>query len=264
MGRHRFRWLTVLVLAAVAAVSACGPAQPGPGPAGDRQRQRQLAHPAEAVVLAHRRDVQAAHRGQPGLRHVLVDRRRADPDADLGDLQPGPGRVRDRTTFTPTAFSTGAFTTLTDQDWAKVGGKAAVPARDARPVRPGAARSRCRRRACRMCWCTTRSCSPRPGSTTRPTPGTACWRRPGSSPRAASTAWTWPTATRRHLETRPQHDPPAGNPLVQGKTVTLDDPRTVAAYRTLYSLRSAGVADPATVGWNNSRRWRRSPPARRR
>jgi multiple sugar transport system substrate-binding protein len=45
----------------------------------------------------------------------------------------------------------------------------------------------------------------------------------------------------------------AGNPLVNGKTATLTDPRTVAAYKTYLSwLGTDKVVDPAAVGWKNA------------
>jgi multiple sugar transport system substrate-binding protein len=45
----------------------------------------------------------------------------------------------------------------------------------------------------------------------------------------------------------------AGNPLVEGRTATLNDPRTVAAYRTYLGwLGTDKVVDPAAVGWKNA------------
>ena len=74
------------------------------------------------------------------------------------------------TTFTPTAYSTGAFVKLTDADWAKIGGRDRfIPATLGISGPTRRTRSASRSSAARSSWPTTRTCSPPPASTSRPT-----------------------------------------------------------------------------------------------
>jgi len=91
----------------------------------------------------------------------------------------GPDVYAVGTTFTPTAYSTGAFVKLGDEQWQKVGGKDRfVPPRWASPVRTSRTRWASRGSAGRSSWRTTPSCSRRPASTSRRPPGTSWRSRP--------------------------------------------------------------------------------------
>jgi multiple sugar transport system substrate-binding protein len=124
MGRHRFRWSTALVLAVVAALSACGPAQPGTRTLqvivsvnGSYPTQQKQWFAYIAQKFKQRTGADLAFDTFSSTSDVLT-RMQTSVISNQG-----PDVFEIGTTFTPTAFSTGAFTTLTDQDWARVGGK---------------------------------------------------------------------------------------------------------------------------------------------
>ncbi|WP_433607766.1 ABC transporter substrate-binding protein [Dactylosporangium sp. CA-139114] len=159
------------------------------------------------------------------------------------------------TTFTPTAYATGAFLELTDADWQKVGGKDAfVPASlgisgpdaqhqvgipfTSRPFvmayntellkaagidKPADSWDGLREQAKKL--------------TSGGTYGMAVAYADGFDP----WKFIWAMSVQ------------AGNPLVAGKKASLDDPATVKAYQTYLGWLAADkVVDPAAVGWKNA------------
>ncbi len=161
------------------------------------------------------------------------------------------------TTFTPTAYSTGAFVKLTDADWAKVGGRDRfVPA--------------------------TLGIS---GPDKKNEVGIPFLSRPfvmaynkellaAAGIDKPATTWDGLTAQARKLTTGEVHgmaiayadsfDPwkfvwamsvQAGNPILDlnAKKAQLDDPTTKKAYQTYFDwLAKDKVVDPAAIGWKNA------------
>ncbi|MEU7906504.1 extracellular solute-binding protein [Actinoplanes sp. NPDC049118] len=167
----------------------------------------------------------------------------------------GPDVYAVGTTLTPTAYSTGAFVKLGDEEWAKIGGKDKfVPA--------------------------TLGIS---GPDDRNQIGVPWVSRPFvmayntellKAAGIAAPATTWDELARqaKRLTKGDQYglavaykdnfDPwkfvwgmsmQAGNPLVDGKTARLQDPAVKKAYQTYFGwLTTDKVVDPAAVGWSNS------------
>ncbi|MFG2039709.1 ABC transporter substrate-binding protein [Dactylosporangium sp. NPDC048998] len=159
------------------------------------------------------------------------------------------------TTFTPTAYATGAFLELTDADWQKAGGKdsfvqatlgisgpddkhqVGIPF-TSRPFvmayntellkaagidKPADNWDGLREQAKKL--------------TTGGTYGMAIAYADGFDP----WKFIWAMSVQ------------AGNPLVAGKKASLDDPATVKAYQTYLGwLATDKVVDPAAVGWKNA------------
>ncbi|MFI6759768.1 ABC transporter substrate-binding protein [Micromonospora sp. NPDC050417] len=185
----------------------------------------------------------------------------ASPNDELTKIQTsvlssqGPDVYSLGTTFTPTAYATGAFVELGADDWAKLGGREKfLPA-------------------------TLGISGPEPGKevgvpfASRPFVmaynkellASAGIDRPAES-------WDGLREQARKLTTDGRYglavayadsfDPwkfiwamtvQAGNPLVDGGSLRLDDPTTLAAYRTyLGFLAGDKVVDPAAVGWKNA------------
>ncbi|MFE5835491.1 ABC transporter substrate-binding protein [Arthrobacter sp. NPDC056493] len=161
------------------------------------------------------------------------------------------------TTFTPTAYATKAFVTLSDDDWKKVGGKdrfnpatlgisgpdeqhqAGIPF-VSRPFvmaynkdvlaaagidKPATSWDELAAQAKKMT---------NPGTGTF---GLATGYKDGFDP----WKFIWAMSVQ------------AGNPLVDGSTLKLDDPAVKKAYETYFGwLTKDKVVDPASIGWNNS------------
>jgi multiple sugar transport system substrate-binding protein len=159
------------------------------------------------------------------------------------------------TTFTPTAYGTGAFVKLTDKEWTALGGKEKfIPA-------------------------TLGISGPDPANlvgipfNSRPfvmaynkdllkaagidKPATT-WDELGQHAKKLTTGGTYGLA----IAYKDGFDPwkfawgmsiQAGNPLIDGKTAKLDDPTTKKAYDTYFGwLTRDKVVDPASIGWANA------------
>jgi multiple sugar transport system substrate-binding protein len=165
----------------------------------------------------------------------------------------GPDVYTIGTTFTPTAYSTGAFVTLGDEEWKAVGGREKfTPA--------------------------TLGISGPDGQNQIGVPfvsrpfvmayNTEILQKAGLRP---ATSWDELTAQAKQLTKDDQwglavaykdnFDPwkfvwgmsiQAGNPLVEGKVARLADPAVARAYQTFFGwLATDRVVDPAAVGWTN-------------
>lgn len=158
------------------------------------------------------------------------------------------------TTFTPTAYSTGAFVKLTDDDWNKLGGKQKfIPA-------------------------TLGISGPSPADqigipwTSQPyvlAYNTDLLAKAGISDPASS--WDGLAAQAKKLTRDGVYgiatgykdgylpwkfiwamDRQSGNKIVQGKSATLDDPATLGAYQAYFGwLTKDHAVDPASVGWTD-------------
>src|SRR6478672_6310746 len=159
------------------------------------------------------------------------------------------------TTFTPTAYATGAFVKLTDKEWTALGGKDKfVPA-------------------------TLGISGPDPNSlvgipfASRPfvmaynkdllkaagidKPATT-WDELGAQAKKLTTGGNYGLA----LAYKDGFDPwkfawgmsiQAGNPIIDGKTAKIDDPTTKKAYDTYFGwLTKDKAVDPASIGWSNT------------
>jgi multiple sugar transport system substrate-binding protein len=158
------------------------------------------------------------------------------------------------TTFTPTAYSTGAFVSLTADDWTKLGGKdkfvpatlgISGPSADIQvgiPFNSG---------PFAMAY------------------NTALLAKAGIDKPA--TTWDGLAAQAKQLTGngvygmavayKDNYDPwkfiwamsrQAGNPILSGKVAKVDDPTTLKAYQTYFGwLTTDKVVDPASVGWND-------------
>jgi len=167
----------------------------------------------------------------------------------------GPDIYAVGTTFTPTAYSTGAFVKLGDDDWKKIGGKDKfVPAtlgisgpddknqvgipfvsrpfvmayntdllKAAGIAKPATTWDELAQQAKQMT---------KPGQY-----GLAVAYKDNFDP--------WKFAWQMSIQ--------AGNPLVDGKTAKLQDPTVKKAYQTYFDwLTTDKVVDPAAIGWSNS------------
>jgi multiple sugar transport system substrate-binding protein len=158
------------------------------------------------------------------------------------------------TTFTPTAYSTGAFVSLTADDWTKLGGKDKfVPA---------------------TLGISGPSDSDQVGIPFNSGPfamayNTALLAKAGIDKPA--TTWDGLAAQAKQLTGngvygmavayKDNYDPwkfiwamsrQAGNPIISGKVAKVDDPTTLKAYQTYFGwLTTDHVVDPASVGWND-------------
>jgi multiple sugar transport system substrate-binding protein len=161
------------------------------------------------------------------------------------------------TTFTPTAYATKAFVTLSDDDWKKVGGKdrfnqaaLGISGPDAQHQAGIPFVSR-----------------PFVMAYNKDMLAAAGIDKPATSwdeLAAQAKKMTNPATGTFGLATgyKDNFDPwkfiwamsvQAGNPLVDGKTLKLDDPAVKKAYETYFGwLTKDKVVDPASVGWSNS------------
>lgn len=159
------------------------------------------------------------------------------------------------TTFTPTAYGTGAFVKLTDDDWQQVGGKDKfVPSTlgISGPDESNQIGIPFANRPFVMAY------------------NKAMLKKAGIDKPA--TSWDELATQAKKLTTGDQYglaiaykdnfDPwkfvwgmsiQAGNPLVNGKTATIDDPIVKTAYQTYFDwLTTDKVVDPASIGWSNT------------
>ncbi len=159
------------------------------------------------------------------------------------------------TTFTPTAYSTGAFVKLDDATWRKVGGKDKFVPSSLGISGPDA--------------------NNQIGIPFVSRPFVMVYnadllKKAGID--APATSWDELEDQAKKLTTGDQYgiataykdnfDPwkivwgmasQAGNPLIDGKTVTIDDPTVKKAYETYFGwLTKDKVVDPAAVGWSNT------------
>ncbi|XAS68733.1 extracellular solute-binding protein [Micrococcaceae bacterium Sec5.7] len=159
------------------------------------------------------------------------------------------------TTFTPTAFATKAFVTLSDDDWKKVGGKdrfnqAALgisgPDKDHLAGIPFVSRP--------FVMAYNKDLLAAAGIDK---PATS-WDELAVQAKKMTKDGTFGLATGY----KDNFDPwkfiwamsvQAGNPLVDGKNLKLDDPTVKKAYETYFGwLTNDKIVDPASVGWSNS------------
>jgi multiple sugar transport system substrate-binding protein len=159
------------------------------------------------------------------------------------------------TTFTPTAFSTKAFVTLSDDDWKKVGGKdrfnpAALgisgPDKDHQVGIPFVSRP--------FVMAYNKDLLAAAGIDK---PATT-WDELAAQAKKLTKGDTYGLATGY----KDSFDPwkfiwamsvQAGNPLVDGNKLKMDDPAVKKAYQTYFGwLTNDKVVDPASVGWSNS------------
>lgn len=166
----------------------------------------------------------------------------------------GPDVYAVGTTFTPTAYSTGAFVKLGDEEWQKVGGKEKfVPATlgISGPDEQNQVGIPWVSRPFVMAY------------------NTEILKAAGIDKPA--TTWDELTAQAKQLTKGDQYglaiaykdnfDPwkfvwgmstQAGNPLIDGKTAKLQDPAVKKAYETYFGwLTTDKVVDPAAIGWTN-------------
>jgi multiple sugar transport system substrate-binding protein len=159
------------------------------------------------------------------------------------------------TTFTPTAYGTGAFVKLGDAEWQKLGGKDKfVPSTlgISGPDESNQIGIPFANRPFVMAY------------------NTELLKKAGIDQPA--TSWDELTEHAKKLTTGDEYglaiaykdnfDPwkfawgmsiQAGNPLVEGKTAKIDDPTVKTAYQTYFNwLTTDKVVDPASIGWSNS------------
>ena len=159
------------------------------------------------------------------------------------------------TTFTPTAYGTGAFVKLTDDDWQKLGGKDKfVPSTlgISGPDESNQIGIPFANRPFVMAY------------------NKAMLKKAGIDKPA--TSWDELTSQAKKLTSGDQYglaiaykdnfDPwkfawgmsiQAGNPLVEGKTATIDAPTVKTAYQTYFDwLTTDNVVDSASIGWSNT------------
>ncbi len=161
------------------------------------------------------------------------------------------------TTFTPTAVATGAFVTLSDDDWKKIGGKdrfnpatlgISGPDKDHLAGIPFVSRP--------FVMAYNKDLLAAAGIDK---PATS-WDELATQAKKMTnaSAGTYGLATGY----KDNFDPwkfiwamsvQAGDPLVDGKTLKLDDPAVKKAYDTYFGwLTNDKVVDPASIGWSNS------------
>lgn len=167
----------------------------------------------------------------------------------------GPDVYSIGTTFTPTAYSTKAFVTLTDKEWKEVGGRdrfvsaslgISGPSKSDEIGIPFASRP--------FVMAYNKDLLKAKGidapATTWDEFAEQAKKLTGGGTYGITTGYAdgfdvwkfvWAMANQ------------AGNPLVDGKKATIDSPEMKAAYKAYYGwVTSDGVVDPAAVGWNNA------------
>src|ERR1035437_1739718 len=158
------------------------------------------------------------------------------------------------TTFTPTAYSTGAFVSLTADDWNAVGGKDKFVPNDLGISGPSA---------------DNQVGIPFNSGPFAMAYNTDLLAKAGIDKPA--TTWDGLAAQAKQLTAngvygmavayKDNYDPwkfiwamsrQAGNPIISGKVAKVDDPTTLKAYQTYFGwLTTDHVVDPASVGWND-------------
>lgn len=167
----------------------------------------------------------------------------------------GPDVYSVGTTFTPTAYSTGAFVKLDEQQWAKVGGRDRfVPATlgISGPDTQNEVGIPFTSRPYVLAYNTElfkQAGLDKPADTwdglleqaKKLTNGTTYGFATGYSDNYSPWKYVWAMANQ------------AGNPLVDGKTVKIDDPAVQKAYETYFGwLTKDKVVNPAAAGWNDT------------
>jgi len=159
------------------------------------------------------------------------------------------------TTFTPTAYSTGAFVKLGDEEWSKIGGKEKFvpsslgisgPDENNQVGIPLASRP--------FVMAYNKDLLKKAGIDE---PATT-WDELTAQAEKLTTDDQWGLA----VAYKDNFDPwkfvwemsvQAGNPILDGKTANLDDPTVKKAYQTYFGwLTDNKVVDPAAIGWSNS------------
>jgi multiple sugar transport system substrate-binding protein len=161
------------------------------------------------------------------------------------------------TTFTPTAYATQAFVTLSDDDWKKVGGKdrfnpaaLGISGPDAehqagipfvsRPFVMAYNKELLAAAGIEKPATTWDELAKQAKKLTNPATGTFGLAT-GYKDNFDPWKFIWAMSVQ------------AGNPLVDGKTLKLDDPSVKKAYETYFGwLTTDKVVDPSAVGWSNS------------
>jgi multiple sugar transport system substrate-binding protein len=158
------------------------------------------------------------------------------------------------TTFTPTAYSTGAFVSLTPDNWNQVGGKDKFVQADLGISGPSA---------------TDQVGIPYTSGPFVMAYNTDLLAKAGIA--TPATTWDGLAAQAKQLTGNGVYgmaigykdgfDPwkfiwamsrQAGNPIIAGKVAKVDDPTTLKAYQTYFGwLTTDHVVDPASVGWND-------------
>jgi len=167
----------------------------------------------------------------------------------------GPDVYAIGTTFTPTAYSTKAFVTLSDEDWTKIGGREKFIPASLGISGPD------QQNQVGIPWV---------GRPFVMAYNTELLKAAG----IAKPATTWDELTRQAKQlTKPgqyglavaykdNYDPwkfiwgmasQAGDPIVEGRTARITDPAVKKAYQTYFGwLTTDKVVDPAAIGWTNS------------
>jgi multiple sugar transport system substrate-binding protein len=167
----------------------------------------------------------------------------------------GPDVYAVGTTFTPTAYSTGAFVKLGDEEWQKIGGKdrfvpatlgISGPDEQNRVGIPWVSRPFVMAYNTEMLKAAGIS---KPATT---------WDELGQQAKQMTKDGQYGLA----VAYKDNFDPwkfvwgmstQAGNPLVDGKTAKLQDPAVKKAYQTYFGwLTNDKVVDPAAIGWTNA------------
>lgn len=257
--RRALAGLTGLILVGLS-LTACGDGNAGSGGAGT---SLQVLVQANSIYPEQQRqwfsDVAARFAADTGV--TVRFETFASPNDELTKIQTsvlsgqGPDVYSLGTTFTPTAYATGAFVELTADDWAKIGGREKFLPATLGISGPGAGKEVGVPFASR----------PFVMAYNKELLATAGIDRPAES-------WDGLREQARQLTTGGRYglavayadsfDPwkfiwamtvQAGNPLVDGATLRLDDPTTLAAYRAYLGwLATDKVVDPAAVGWKNA------------
>ena len=204
------------------------------------------------------KDVSAAFQKQTGA--TVVFQTFASGSEELTKIQTsvvagqGPDIYVVGTTFTPTAYSTGAFVSLTPDNWNQVGGKDKFVQADLGISGPSA---------------TDQVGIPYTSGPFVMAYNTDLLAKAGIA--TPATTWDGLAAQAKQLTGNGVYgmaigykdgfDPwkfiwamsrQAGNPIIAGKVAKVDDPTTLKAYQTYFGwLTTDHVVDPASVGWND-------------
>ncbi|GAA2626294.1 extracellular solute-binding protein [Paractinoplanes durhamensis] len=257
-GRMRLAMALTGVTTLVAALAACGGGDDG---GGDGKTLNVLIgantqYPEE--FAAWQKTISDKFKAQTGA--TVKFEQFASANDELTKIQTsvvsgsGPDVYAVGTTFTPTAYSTGAFVKMGDAEWQKVGGKDKFNPATLGISGPDASNQ------IGIPW------------VSRPfvmAYNTELLKAAGIAKPA--TTWDELTQQAKQLTKGDQYglavaykdnfDPwkfvwgmsvQAGNPLVDGKTARLEDPAVLKAYETYFGwLATDKVVDPAAVGWTN-------------
>ncbi|MEV4343905.1 extracellular solute-binding protein [Actinoplanes sp. NPDC049596] len=260
MGKMRAAMALAGATVLAVALTACGGGDDGGG-GGDGKTLNVLIgantqYPDE--FAAWKKDISAKFKAQTGAEVKFEEF--ASANDELTKIQTsvvagsGPDVYAVGTTFTPTAYSTGAFVKLGDEEWQKIGGREKF-----NPATLGISGPD-EQNQVGIPW------------VSRPfvmAYNTEILKAAGIDKPA--TTWDELTQQAKQMTKGDQYglaiaykdnfDPwkfvwgmsaQAGNPLVDGKTARLQDPTVQKAYQTYFGwLATDKVVDPAAVGWTN-------------